>query len=318
MVCPKWETCTAEDCPDRTPHPRNGYCKPSSCTCSEEKIACIPYVAEVKKSCETCGQTECPDMTPCKAMDGGYHNWIPKSDFTQKHTDMRRDYPLPNQLTPPVESQPAEPQMMVCEFALTCNDKHKTTCFPHRRARSAVAAMCERTSRTCNYIPYIPDTGKSVSEVTEVAVGEFQPAKPDGCKTFPVERIPEANTQVCPLCHGDGLERCDNPDHGLLEALTGTKSSDIGRIGCPGCGHDPQHRTKDKCPACAGTGVVAVPETKPERKPDFWMVNGVRYEDEPTARKWAEEKAMDARNKMDLYACYPIATVTAKVEWRNQ
>jgi len=184
MVCPKWETCTAEDCPDRTPHPRNGYCKPSSCTCSEEKIACIPYVAEVKKSCETCGQTECPDMTPCKAMDGGYHNWIPKSDFTQKHTDMRRDYPLPNQLTPPVESQPAEPQMMVCEFALTCNDKHKTTCFPHRRARSAVAAMCERTSRTCNYIPYIPDTGKSVSEVTEVAVGEFQPAKPKSDKLW--------------------------------------------------------------------------------------------------------------------------------------
>jgi len=131
-------------------------------------------------------------------------------------------------------------------------------CGPHeyRPACDSTNAVCGNVQFNLPCIPYVPDTGKSASEVKEVAVGEFQPAKPDGCKTFPVERIPEANTQVCPLCHGDGLERCDNPDHGLLEALTGTKSSDIGRIGCPGCGHDPQHRTKDKCPACAGTGVL--------------------------------------------------------------
>lgn len=33
-------------------------------------------------------------------------------------------------------------------------------------------------------------------------------------------------------------EYCDNPDHGFIDAMGGVQSSDIGRLGCPGCGHD--------------------------------------------------------------------------------
>lgn len=59
---------------------------------------------------------------------------------------------------------------------------------------------------------------------------------------------------VCPTCGGDGIERCDNPDHGFIK-LSGY--SDIGRIGCPACGHDPQHRIMGcKCPDCNGSGLV--------------------------------------------------------------
>ena len=58
----------------------------------------------------------------------------------------------------------------------------------------------------------------------------------------------------CELCNGTGFELCDNPDHGFLDALI---SHDIGRIGCPLCGHDEQHRIKSsKCLECKGTGQV--------------------------------------------------------------
>jgi ssDNA-binding Zn-finger/Zn-ribbon topoisomerase 1 len=59
---------------------------------------------------------------------------------------------------------------------------------------------------------------------------------------------------VCPTCEGDGIERCTNPDHGFIQALSFT---DMGRIGCPCCGHDEKHRIIGcKCPDCNGTGVV--------------------------------------------------------------
>lgn len=41
---------------------------------------------------------------------------------------------------------------------------------------------------------------------------------------------------LCPNCGGDGKETCHNPDHGFLSAMSFT---DLGRIGCPVCGHDP-------------------------------------------------------------------------------
>lgn len=58
----------------------------------------------------------------------------------------------------------------------------------------------------------------------------------------------------CPLCWGDGEERCENPDHGFISACPG----DIGRIGCPGCGHDPYHRVPNggSCRLCGGSGLV--------------------------------------------------------------
>ncbi len=59
----------------------------------------------------------------------------------------------------------------------------------------------------------------------------------------------------CPLCGGDGKETCDNPDHGLIDALS---FHDVGRIGCPVCGHDERHKVKNggSCELCGGAGKV--------------------------------------------------------------
>ena len=68
----------------------------------------------------------------------------------------------------------------------------------------------------------------------------------------------------CKSCGGDGIERCSNPDHGLIDALS---FCDTGRIGCPCCGHDELFRVKhwdaaekryvwNACPDCGGSGVV--------------------------------------------------------------
>lgn len=58
---------------------------------------------------------------------------------------------------------------------------------------------------------------------------------------------------MCCECLGDGKETCHNPDHGFLEAFS---SHDIGRIGCPCCGHDEKHKVKNggACGLCGGTG----------------------------------------------------------------
>lgn len=64
----------------------------------------------------------------------------------------------------------------------------------------------------------------------------------------------------CPCCNGDGKETCHNPDHGFLSAMS---FHDIGRIGCPVCGHHPQHKVGSKkpnggnpCEECGGAGMV--------------------------------------------------------------
>lgn len=66
---------------------------------------------------------------------------------------------------------------------------------------------------------------------------------------------------ICPECGGDGKETCTNPDHGLISVLG---FHDIGRIGCPCCGHDPNHKVKngDKCEACGGTGKMTMEGAK--------------------------------------------------------
>jgi hypothetical protein len=65
----------------------------------------------------------------------------------------------------------------------------------------------------------------------------------------------------CELCGGDGKETCSNPDHGFIEAMPG----DVGRLGCPVCGHDPKHKVKNggDCDECGCTGKVAIPKAKP-------------------------------------------------------
>ena len=58
---------------------------------------------------------------------------------------------------------------------------------------------------------------------------------------------------TCPDCGGDGIETCTNPDHGFIGAMGG----EIGRLGCPVCGHDPDHKVRgEKCGTCDGDGIV--------------------------------------------------------------
>lgn len=70
---------------------------------------------------------------------------------------------------------------------------------------------------------------------------------------------PPAVTDVplftCPCCGGDGKETCDNPDHGLIGAMG---FHEVGRLGCPVCGHDPNHKVKNggPCDVCGGSGSV--------------------------------------------------------------
>ena len=68
---------------------------------------------------------------------------------------------------------------------------------------------------------------------------------------------------VCPICSGDKIERCDNPDHGFIAALS---FHDIGRVGCPVCGTDPLHRVRHwrdgqwhwlRCEHCDNDGMVS-------------------------------------------------------------
>lgn len=59
----------------------------------------------------------------------------------------------------------------------------------------------------------------------------------------------------CPSCDGDGKETCHNPDHGFINALGW---HEIGRLGCPVCGHDPAHKVYKggNCDLCEGIGEV--------------------------------------------------------------
>jgi len=62
---------------------------------------------------------------------------------------------------------------------------------------------------------------------------------------------------ICPECNGDGKETCTNPDHGFINSLTWT---DVGRLGCPCCGHDPYHKVPNggNCNVCNGTGKISI------------------------------------------------------------
>lgn len=60
---------------------------------------------------------------------------------------------------------------------------------------------------------------------------------------------------TCPDCGGDGKETCNNPDHGFISAMSW---HDIGRLGCPVCGHAPDHKVINggDCETCKGTGLI--------------------------------------------------------------
>lgn len=59
----------------------------------------------------------------------------------------------------------------------------------------------------------------------------------------------------CEECGGDGIARCDNPDHGFIDAVGG----ETRRLGCPVCGYDDYNRIRfykdgkyhwQKCQTC--------------------------------------------------------------------
>ena len=67
---------------------------------------------------------------------------------------------------------------------------------------------------------------------------------------------------TCPDCSGDGKETCHNPDHGFIGAMSW---HDIGRVGCPVCGHHPQAKVGSKradggasCDTCNGVGKTEI------------------------------------------------------------
>jgi len=58
----------------------------------------------------------------------------------------------------------------------------------------------------------------------------------------------------CEECSGTGNEICDNPDHGFIDALSFT---DMGRIGCPCCGHNENRNIPGTiCEVCNGIGAM--------------------------------------------------------------
>lgn len=60
---------------------------------------------------------------------------------------------------------------------------------------------------------------------------------------------------ICPDCSGDGKETCHNPDHGFIAALS---FHEVGRLGCPCCGHDERHKVPKggSCDTCSGAKKV--------------------------------------------------------------
>jgi hypothetical protein len=63
----------------------------------------------------------------------------------------------------------------------------------------------------------------------------------------------------CTVCGGDGKETCDNPDHGFITAMS-CDGFEIGRLGCPVCGHSEDHKVPNggKCEHCNGTGIEPI------------------------------------------------------------
>lgn len=91
--------------------------------------------------------------------------------------------------------------------------------------------------------------------------------------------------EECEICGGDGKETCDNPDHAFIDGIGG----EIGRLGCPWCGHDSKHKVVGggKCENCKGSGFVPVSspdlsardnwinveERLPEKNKEVFVVN---------------------------------------------
>lgn len=66
---------------------------------------------------------------------------------------------------------------------------------------------------------------------------------------------------ICPDCGGDGRETCNSPDHGFIHSIQlidNPQVSQIGRLGCPVCGYDPNYKVINggSCERCEGAGFI--------------------------------------------------------------
>ena len=81
-------------------------------------------------------------------------------------------------------------------------------------------------------------------------------------------------SKICPDCEGDGISRCNNPDHGFIEGMPG----EVNRLGCPVCGHDPEYRVfGEKCETCQGKGTI--PEDNIREEFELFIVGHEEYID---------------------------------------
>lgn len=75
--------------------------------------------------------------------------------------------------------------------------------------------------------------------------------------------------EICEDCGGDGKDTCNNPDHGFIEAMPG----EIGRLGCPVCGHDEDYKVPNggDCEICNGTGIEWQEAKEPSEDDPHYM-----------------------------------------------
>jgi len=124
------------------------------------------------------------------------------------------------------------------------------------------------------------------------------------------------DTQDCVDCNGTGKEICDNPDHGFIDAIGGETS----RLGCPGCGHDPDHFTGSKCETCGGTGKQ--PDTQdipPSQRPGGPMPTKQELDerDKNLLNTWHPKEQPDTQEPKAYEPGYSQETVDALTKERD-
>src|ERR1035437_3171214 len=87
------------------------------------------------------------------------------------------------------------------------------------------------------------------------------------CVQFKQKEPDKITEEVCPDCGGDGIMTCNNPDHGFIDGVGG----ELGRLGCPGCGHDPNHKMRNTpCETCKGIGRIKLPSRPAPESMKTW------------------------------------------------
>lgn len=82
---------------------------------------------------------------------------------------------------------------------------------------------------------------------------------------------------TCPECGGDGVETCNNPDHGFFSWMPG----ETGRLGCPGCIRGNPKHYGHPCIQCDGLGLLPITEAADYIGIDFESFIWDRINDAP-------------------------------------